>query len=92
MEERTKRRLVGIGLTSLVLKLSLVASGFSFGVGTNIQPHHNKKIEIISFKEYLSESKEKVGDNPFAYALATWTYPGARTGAAVHNYFLYDGN
>lgn len=58
------------------------------GLESNIRPFDRKRAKDLSFESYLEQGKEQYGEGITAYALALWTYPGAKLGAAIHNYGL----
>ena len=86
VEEKKKapRRLEKI--LNVVFALGVIGS--ALGLESNIQPVNNEKIQDTSFRTYLEQNKRQYGDGVGTYAMAIWTYPGARVGAAIHNYRL----
>ena len=74
--------------TILTMALALGAFGSVLGLESNIQPFSNVRIQDTSFRAYLNHGKKQYGDGFGAYVMAIWTYPGARVGAAIHNYGL----
>lgn len=76
----------------LAVTLGLCAFGSLLGLESNIQPFNRVRIQDTSFKAYLSKAKEQYGEGTKAYLGAIWTYPGARVGAAIHNYGLLENS
>jgi hypothetical protein len=77
----------GLKMT-LVTLLCLGTFGSVLGLESNIQSFNKTRIKDTSFKSYLEESKKHFGEGAGSYAVALWTYPGARLGVAIHNYRL----
>ena len=68
--------------------LVLYAFGPIAGLESNIQPFNRVRINDTSFRNYLSDARKINGDTTVTYLASLWTYPGARLGAAIHNYGL----
>lgn len=84
-QEKKTRKGLEIILATVV---TLGAFGFALGAESNIQPFNDVRIKDVSFRSYLEYGKRQYGDNVGTYAMALWTYQGARIGAAIHNYRL----
>ncbi|MEK6856002.1 MAG: hypothetical protein AABX66_02470 [Nanoarchaeota archaeon] len=80
-------RILKYGLVAL---LGLSAMGVTIGMESNVQPFNNVRVQDSSFRAYLNESRKQVNNSALAYALAVWTYPGAKLGVAIHNYSILD--
>lgn len=83
-KKKTSRGLEVVLTTAFVLG----TFGSILGLESNIQPFNNVRIQDTSFRTYLEQNKRQYGDGVGTYAMAIWTYPGARVGAAIHNYRL----
>ncbi|GEM_PF-2628361 len=89
MEEKKKAPKTLEVVLAMALGLGgLGVFGSVLGLESNIQPFNRVRIQDTSFMAYLEQSKEQYGEGIGAYALAAWTYPGAKLGAAIHNYGL----
>lgn len=90
MEEKkkTSKGLEGI----LVAGLFTGLFGTVLGMESNIQPFNKVRVKDASFRSYLEQGKEQYGNTIVTYALAVWTYPGARLGIAIHNRGLSDNS
>ncbi|MDO8623539.1 MAG: hypothetical protein Q7R52_04805 [archaeon] len=86
MEEK-KKASRGLEIV-LAMMLGLGTFGSVLGLESNIQPFNNIRIQDSSFRTYLEQGKKQHGECIGAYALALWTYPGVKVGAAIHNYGL----
>jgi len=69
-----------------------VVIGSMEGYSANLRPFRKDVVIDVSFSAYLEDGKKQFGDNIGSYALAAWTYPGARLGATMHNYMLTDNS
>jgi len=90
MEEK-KKAPKGLEIV-LALAIGLGAFGSVLGLESNIQPFNNVRIQDSSFRAFLEQGKTQYGEGIGTYAMALWTYPGAKVGATIHNYRLPDNS
>lgn len=91
MVEEKKKAKKGL---EIILAMAFILGSFGsvLGLESNIQPFNNERIQNTSFRAYLEQSKRQYGDDVGTYAMALWTYPGARVGGAIHNYILSENS
>jgi hypothetical protein len=85
LSQKAEVRIVGTGI---MIFFTLLSISFLFGFEPQVRPLYEGRVVTSNYQDYMSRSVEQNDDTIPVRILTTIAYPGAVSGAWVHNQFF----